>query len=220
LNLRSHKINAQSIARKILVACKNAHGLILEALLSKSLVSKFRVAWSLIDFEFYRTKFSKMSKFKIVPLSKEYATKIRNERKDDFGNEVLEQIATGKGPCRISLKPFKVGEDTRLLLSHSPFTEQNIFNQPGPIFINKEEVEPYSDVHRFPLELKNNKESFPLSLIGYDNKQEMIFTQLVGNNDVDLLIEKIFEGYAKVEYLHVRNSKACCYICKVERCNE
>lgn len=161
-----------------------------------------------------------MNKFKIVPLSKEYAAKIRNERKDDFDNEVLEQIATGKGPCRVSLKPFKTGEDKRLLLSHSPFTKQNIFNQPGPIFISKEEVEPYSDVHRFPPELKNNKESFPLSLIGYNKKQNMIFTQLVGNNDVDMLIEKIFEEHSKVEYLHVRNSEACCYICKVERWNE
>ena len=87
-----------------------------------------------------------MGKFKIVPLSKEYVVKLRTARKDDFGNEVIEQIATGKGPCRVSLKPFKVGEDTRLLLSHSPFAEQNAFNQPGPIFINKEEVEPYSTI--------------------------------------------------------------------------
>ena len=161
-----------------------------------------------------------MSKFKIVPLSKEYAAKIRKERKDDFGNEVIEQVATAKGPCRVSLKPFKVGDDVRILLSHSPFEEQNIFNQPGPIFINKEEVEPYSDVHRFPSDIKNNKESFPLSLIGYSKKQNMIFTQLVGDDDVDLLIEKIFEENPKIEYLHVRNSEACCYICKVERCNE
>ena len=161
-----------------------------------------------------------MHKFKIIPLSKEYAAKIRNERKDDFGNDVLEQVATGKGPCRVSLKPFKVGEETRLLLSHSPFREQNIFNQPGPIFISKEEVEPYGDVHRFPPELKNSKESFPLSLIGYSKKQNMVFTQLVGDDDVDLLIEKIFDEHPKIEYLHVRNSEACCYICKVERCDE
>jgi hypothetical protein len=160
-----------------------------------------------------------MSKFKIVPLSKDYAAKIRNERKDDFGNEVIEQVATGKGPCRVSLKPFKVGEDSRLLLSHSPFAEQNAFNQPGPIFISKEEVEPYNDVHRFPPEIKANKESFPLSLIGYSKKQSMVFTQLVGDDDVDVLIEKIFDESPKVEYLHVRNSEACCYICKVERFN-
>lgn len=158
-----------------------------------------------------------MSNFKIVPLGKEYAAKIRKERKDDFGNEVIEQVATGKGPCRISLKPFKVGEDSRLLLSHSPFTEQNAFNQQGPIFINSEDVEPYNDVHRFPREIKSNKESFPLSLIGYSKKQNMVFTQLVGDDDVDILIEKIFNENPKVEYLHVRNSEACCYICKVER---
>lgn len=161
-----------------------------------------------------------MSKFKIVPLSRDYAAKIRNERKDDFDNEVIEQVATGRGPCRVSLKPFKVGEDSRLLLSHSPFAEKNAFNQPGPIFINKEEVEPYSDIHRFPPEIKNNKESFPLSLIGYSRKQNMVFTQLVGDDDVDLLIEKIFDENPKIEYLHVRNSEACCYICKVERFQE
>ena len=161
-----------------------------------------------------------MSKFKIIPLTKEYATKIREAGKDDFGNDVIEQVATGKGPCRVSLKPFKVGEDTRLLLSHSPFTEKNVFDQPGPIFISKEEVEPYSDIHRFPPEIKNNKESFPLSLIGYSKKQQMVFTQLVGDDDVDLVIKKIFDEHPKVEYLHVRNSEACCYICKVERCKD
>ena len=158
-----------------------------------------------------------MSKFKIVPLSKEYAAKIRIERKDDFNNEVIEQIATGKGPCRVSLRPFKVGEDVRLLLSHSPFTEQNAFDQPGPIFISKEDIEPYRDIHRFLPEIKANKESFPLSLIGYNKKQNMVYTKLVGNEDVDVLIEKIFDENPKVEYLHVRNSEACCYICKVER---
>jgi hypothetical protein len=161
-----------------------------------------------------------MSKFKIVPLTKEYAATIRNRGKDDFGNQVIEQVARGKGPCRVSLKPFKVGKDIRILLSHSPFAEQNIFNQPGPVFISKEEVEAYSDVHRFPPEIKNNKDSFPLSLIGYSRKQNMILTRLVGDDDVELLIEKIFDEYPKVEYLHVRNSEACCYICKVERCTD
>ena len=70
-------------------------------------------------------KIKKMKKFKIVPLSKEYATKIRTTRKDDFGHEVIEQIATGLGPCRVSLKPFKRGEDKRLLLTHSPFPIDN-----------------------------------------------------------------------------------------------
>ena len=158
-----------------------------------------------------------MIQFKIVPLSEEYASKIRKAQKDGFGHEVIEQVATGLGPCRVSLKPFVRGQDVRLLISHSPFDIDNAFNQPGPIFIHKKEVEAYKDFHRFPPEIKADKVHFPLSLIGYSKDQNMIFTKLVGGEDVDVLIPKILEEHPEVEFLHVRNSKACCFICKIER---
>jgi hypothetical protein len=112
-----------------------------------------------------------MKKFKIITLSKDYAAKIRAAGKDEFGHPIIEQLATGSGPCRVSLKPFEKGVDTRLLISHSPFDIDNAYNQPGPVFINKEEVEAYSDVYRFPPEIKANKKSFPLSLVGYSKMQ-------------------------------------------------
>lgn len=158
-----------------------------------------------------------MKKFKIVPLSKDYAAKIRATGKDEFGHPVIEQLATGLGPCRVSLKPFEKGVDTRLLISHTPFNIDNAYNQPGPVFINKEEVEAYSDVYRFPPEIKANKKSFPLSLVGYNKDQLMVFTRLVGDDDVDELIPEIFEQHTEIEYLHARNAQACCYICKIER---
>jgi hypothetical protein len=158
-----------------------------------------------------------MNKFKIVPLSKSLAQKIRATMVDDFCNKVIEQPANGLGPCRTSLKPFNKGIDTRLLFKHSPFELENAYNQPGPIFIQKEDVEEYSDVHRFPPEIKANKKSFPLSLIGYNTDQMMIFTQLVGNSDVDELIAELFEQNSHIAYLHARNAQACCYICKIER---
>src|SRR6187402_1461693 len=151
-----------------------------------------------------------MNQFKIVPLSREYANKIKENNRDDFGHEVLEQIATGKGPCRVSLKPFIVGKDVRLLISHSPFVVDNAFNQPGPVFIHKKDVEPYSDIYRFPPEIKADKESFQLTLIGYTKEQMMTFTQLVGDDDVDILISKIFEEQPEVEYLHARSAEASC----------
>ena len=110
-----------------------------------------------------------------------------------------------------------MGQDTRLLLSHSPFSIDNAFNQPGPIFINKNHVEPYNDIHRFPPDIKADKISFPLTLIGYSKEQNMMFTRLVGDDDVDVLIQKIFDDQPNVEFLHVRNAKACCFICKIER---
>ena len=158
-----------------------------------------------------------MCQFTVVPLSKEYAAKIRRLRKDDYGHDVVESIATGQGPCRVSLKPFVKGRDKRLLFTHSPFEIDNAFDQPGPVFIASDAVEPYADVHRFPPEIKANKQSFPLSLIGYTKDQQMAFTQLVGDDDVDELIVKIFVEHPRVAYLHARNAQACCYICRIDR---
>ncbi len=158
-----------------------------------------------------------MNTFKIIPLSEAYASKIRNTKVDDFGNLTVEQTATGRGPCRVSLKPFEPGNDQRILLSHSPFSINNAFNQPGPIFIHKKEVESYKSIHQFPPEIKADKENFPLSLIGYSEDQKMVFTKMVGDADVDLLIPKIFQEHSEIAYLHARNSEAGCFICKIER---
>nr|WP_067063405.1 DUF1203 domain-containing protein [Mucilaginibacter sp. L294] len=158
-----------------------------------------------------------MKTFKIVPISRLYAEKIKSTMVDDFNNPVIEQLANGLGPCRVSLKPFKKGVDTRLLFKHSPFDIENAYNQPGPVFINKADVEEYSDIHRFPPGIKANKKSFPLTLIGYNNKQMMVLTETVADKDVDKLITNIFNERADVEYLHARNAQACCFICKIER---
>ncbi|BAU53350.1 DUF1203 domain-containing protein [Mucilaginibacter gotjawali] len=160
-----------------------------------------------------------MNKFKIVPLSQAYAQRIRQTMKDDFGHQVTEKVASGAGPCRVSLKPFVKGVDKRMVFTHSPFAIDNTYNQPGPVFINSENVEEYSDIHRFPPEIKANKKSFPLTLIGYNKNQQMAFTQLVGDADVDELIVAIFDTHPEVEYLHARNAEACCYICQIERFN-
>ena len=160
-----------------------------------------------------------MKKFKIAPISEEYAAQVRSTGKDTYGHPVIEQLATGYGPCRVSLKPFVPGKDMRLLISHSPFEVDNAYNQPGPVFMHKRAVKAYDDVYRFPPEIKADKVSFPLSLIGYDQQQMMVFTQLVKDDDVDTLIEHIFETHNEVEYLHARNAQAGCFICKIERVN-
>jgi hypothetical protein len=158
-----------------------------------------------------------MRKFRIVPLSKEYATRIKKKMRDEFGHEVIEQIATGRGPCRVSLKPFMPGIDKRLLFSHSPFEIDNAFNQPGPVFINLEDVEEYKDLYRFPPEIKADKKHFKLTFIGYNKDQQMVLSKLVGDHDADEMIEKILFERPEVEYLHARSAEACCYICKIER---
>jgi hypothetical protein len=156
--------------------------------------------------------------FKIIPLSRKYTSDILAKGRDDFGNQPLEQVAGGYGPCRVSLKPFVPGVDRRVLISHSPFVVNNAFNQPGPVFFNAaEDVEEYADVRRFPPEIKADRVNFPLTLIGYSADQRMVFTQLVGDSDVDELIEKVFAQRDDITYLHARNAEAGCFICRIER---
>lgn len=158
-----------------------------------------------------------MTRFRIIPLSKNYADRIRKTMTDDFRRPVIEQVATGLGPCRVSLKVFNRGVDKRLLFTHSPFEVDNAYDQPGPVFINADDIEEYADVHRFPPEIKAEKESIPLTLVGYNSDQMMALTQLVGDDDIDELIPKIFDERPDIAFLHARNARACCYVCKIVR---
>src|SRR5450432_87060 len=156
-----------------------------------------------------------MRNFKIVPVSAETAAGIRKNKKDAFGNDIAVQLANGKGPCRQSLLPFTRGKDKRILFSYSPFDTPGLYAESGPVFIHEQEVESYKDIYHFPAAIKADKKSFPLSLIGYNENNSMVYTKLVGDDDVEDLIEQIFATRAEVDYLHARNSEACCFICKI-----
>jgi Protein of unknown function (DUF1203) len=158
-----------------------------------------------------------MNFFKIVPISATTANAVRKLMKDDFGNDAVLQVANGKGPCRQSLQPFKKGVDKRILFAYSPFAKPGPYAESGPVFIHADAVEVYSDIYRFPPEVKADKKSFPLSLIGYNENDMMVYTKQVGDADIDELIEKIFNERPEVHYMHARNSEACCFICAIER---
>jgi hypothetical protein len=104
-----------------------------------------------------------------------------------------------------------------VLIGHSPFEIANAFNQPGPVFFNSSDVDEYRDVDRFPPEIKADRKNFPLTLIGYNSEQMMVMAELVGERDVDEMIESVFEQRSDVAFLHARNAEAGCFICKIER---
>ncbi len=158
-----------------------------------------------------------MRNFTIIPLSAETADTVRKNKKDAFGNETIEQVATGAGPCRQSLQPFLPGRDKRILLAYSPFDQPGLFAETGPVFISAEPTVSYQDIHRFPAAIKADKTNFPLSLIGYNTANFMVYSQLVGEADVEDLIEAVFAAQSSIHYLHARNAAAGCFICKIER---
>src|SRR5216684_4170736 len=110
-----------------------------------------------------------MHTFKIVPLSKEYARKVRETGRDEFGHSVVAETMTGTGPCRVTLRQLRAGIDKRLVVNHTPFDKDvQLPAEECFIFISADEVEEYEDVHRFPPEIKN------ITLIGYNEDQMMI----------------------------------------------
>jgi len=158
-----------------------------------------------------------MNSFEIVPITKKESIQIKKSGYDELSNEIIREVATGLGPCRVSLQPFVPGEDLRILLSYSPFSTKNVYKQYGPIYLHANDVEEYDNTYRFPPKIKNDTENFPLTLIGYNSAQMMVHTERVGNKDVEILIEDIFKKHSRIEFLHARNSEACCYICKIVR---
>jgi hypothetical protein len=154
-----------------------------------------------------------MHTFTIVPLSKEYAQRVRETGQDEFGHSVVAEPMTGTGPCRVTLRQLRAGIDKRLVVNHTPFEKDNAYYQRGPIFISADEVEEYADIHRWPPEIKH------VTLIGYNADQQMIYTRVVGETeDINEVIPRIFYGdMPQVAYLHARSTRAACFICRIER---
>lgn len=156
-----------------------------------------------------------MRQFTVVPIPKEYVERLKTNNQDEFGNPIIEQISSGYGPCRVSLKPLQIGIDRRLIFMYSPFKYR--VNPIGPVIVCKSELVPYNDIHRFPPELKADRTKFPLYFIGYTEREKVVYIKLVGEQDIEDLIEQIFHELPYVSFLHVRNANTKCFICKIER---
>lgn len=159
-----------------------------------------------------------MQQFHYHPISAAYAQKIRTAQQDDFGHLIENQPASknGYGPCRCCLRQTQPGE-ARVLFSYAPVGSDNAYNEVGPVFIHAHACEPYADAHVFPPEVKAGRLPIPLVLRAYSAGRRMINAVRVEDNQhVEALLEKLFEHPA-VEFVHVRNAEAQCFICAVTR---
>ena len=136
---------------------------------------------------------------------------------DEFGHQVESSIAgeAGYGPCRCCLKQFKPGEK-RLLFSYAPVRSSNPYNEIGPVFIH-ENCLSYENTGVFPAEVKYGRLHIPLLLRYYNNDRRMIGAAPVkDNSEIELMIKELFERN-EIEFIHIRNAEAQCYIAQVER---
>jgi hypothetical protein len=125
-------------------------------------------------------------------------------------------ISTGAGPCRQCLKPFDIGKESRILFAYQPVKAKHAYAQVGPVYIHSNECHSYPDIHEFPREIKYNRKDFPITLRCYDNAERMIHAELVGDRQIEDVIEKLFEN-PQISFLHTRNAEYGCFIAKIER---
>ena len=128
-----------------------------------------------------------------------------------YGHPGHAEIATGYGPCRLCLQTFKVGTDDRLLFTYQPFTDPGALPAPGPVFIHRALCERFDGP-----ELPEALRPLPLALEGYGVDGVLLVQRRVGTGPFEAALEAVFQP-EKVQYAHLRNAEAGCFIARIDR---
>lgn len=160
---------------------------------------------------FFKDEENMMTDYRVVALRKETVDEVRSTlRAPGYGHPAHVETATGYGPCRSCLQPFKQGEDERVLFTYNPFPPHADLPGPGPIFVHKASCSRY-EASGFPPGLRG----LPLTLEGYDDGGVAVVRARVAD-DAQASVEDILSS-PRVAYAHIRNTEAGCFIARVER---
>lgn len=150
--------------------------------------------------------------FKVMPISQEISDKVRETQESpQYGHPAHTDTAKGYGPCRSCLKTFIKGAEERILFTYNAFENLYEVPLPSPIFVHKEHCEPFT-ADGFPPELRG----LPLIFEAYGENGEVMKRERVVESNIETSIENLFQS-SFVEYIHIRNAEAGCFIARIER---
>jgi hypothetical protein len=135
----------------------------------------------------------------------------RTLRSPEYGHPVVRELATGTGPCRACLGPFRVGEEERLLFTYRPAGGSGTLGAPGPVFIHARECAQYRGTS-FPRALH----FLPLLVEARAGENRIPQAQRASGADIDVILAHLLAD-PEVEYVHVRHGEAGCHIARVDR---
>ena len=157
-----------------------------------------------------------MSSYRVISIPNELAQEVRATGKSpQYGHPAHSELAKGYGPCRVCLRKFRQGEERRLLFTYNPFEKLADYPSPGPIFIHESECRNFDEPETFPPEIR----TLPLMLEAYEHDRGLLLHEPVREGEIDASISRML-ALPSVEYLHVRNREAGCYIARIERMPE
>ncbi len=152
-------------------------------------------------------------KFRIIPIPGEIAAETRAKLISPQYTSLKADvsIATGYGPCRSCLKVFNEGADERIYLTYNSFEGFSELPDPGPIFIHKNECEPFGD-GGFPPDLAD----LPLLFEGFGENSKLFIRERIAKENVEGQIKRVFD-LGGVRFINIRNAEAGCFVARVER---
>jgi hypothetical protein len=151
-----------------------------------------------------------MTRYRISGIPELLAKQARSTlRSPQYGHPAHVETATGYGPCRQCLRTFREGEEERLLFTYQPFNAPAL-PAPGPVFIHREHCERYDDLS-FPETLR----AIPLAVESYGTAGTLLEQRRVGVRRVEEVLQEELAD-PRVEYLHLRNAEAGCFIARIE----
>jgi hypothetical protein len=157
-----------------------------------------------------------MAEIRVIALPTETVQKVLATMKSPgYGHPAHTEVATGYGPCRHCLKPFRVGEEMRTLFTCNPFYKLAEVPLPGPVFVHTQVCERFDEEGGYPAELLR----YPALLEGYDSEQGLVVQRKAVGANHELVLEEIFEN-AAVRYVMVRDLEAGCFDFRIERREE
>lgn len=150
--------------------------------------------------------------YRVVPIGSTVAAEVRRTLVSPFGKlPAWSSVATGYGPCRSCLRTFREGEEDRIYITYDPFKGISDLPLPGPVFIHTDPCAEYS-TDGFPPGLL----AIPLLFEAYGPHSRLASSEPVEKENLNDQIARILRT-PDVEFIHVRNAEAGCFVARIER---
>jgi hypothetical protein len=151
-------------------------------------------------------------RFAVRALPQDVANHVREHGRDPiWGHPALTQLAAGFGPCRLCLQTFDEGAEERTLFTYDTYAGVAEFPQPGPVYIHADDC-PRFDGDGFPRGLR----ALELTFEGVAAGPRVVALERTAGDGVEAAVEHLL-ALPDVEYVNVRNTRAGCFVARVER---
>jgi hypothetical protein len=152
------------------------------------------------------------SRFAVRALPQEVADHVREHGRDPiWGHRAVTGLATGFGPCRLCLRTFDENAEERTLFTYDTYGGLAEFPQPGPVYIHADDC-PRFDGDGFPRGLR----ALELTFEGVASGPRVVALERTAGDGVEAAVERLL-ALPDVDYVNVRNTRAGCFVARVER---